>query len=215
MTQAQQLAKDILSVRGNGVPFEARAQALAVQGLWTEALNAFATGLYPYISPDYDAVLANVLQGHPALRRPTVMTVADPLAAAQHYAAGLQWYNERRYADAEKEFEEAVENDGQDARYYYYLGLPRLQQGDRSDAQEDCRNQGARLERQSRPPQGRRGAAALRSRIQGEARGKPPERGPRPARWTAWRKRAATVRERFYRTCLHGRGSLRFHRLRL
>ncbi len=162
-----QLAKQILSVRGAGVPFEARAQAMAVEGLWTEALNAFAAGLYPYISPEHDAVLANVLQGHPALRRPTMMTVADPLAAAKHYSAGLRWYYDHQYAKAETEFFTAVEHDGQDARYHYYLGLSRLLQGDRSDAMEDF-NQGARLEQQSRPP--RAAVSAALERVQGEPR---------------------------------------------
>ena len=102
-------------------------------------------------------MLTYIVAGHPVLRRPTPMTVADPLAAAQHYAAGLQWYNDREYEKAQQEFLTAVEHDGQDARYYYYLGLLCLMQGDR-DAFEDF-EQGSRLERQNRPSCAAGGAA--------------------------------------------------------
>ncbi len=134
-TQALQLAGEILSAKGD-VPFEARAEALAVQGLWTEALNTYVDGIRPHINQERAAVLTAIVQGHPALKRPTLLTVADPLEAAKHYAAGLQWWNDHEYDKAEKEFFTAVEHDGQDARFYYFLGLSRLLQGDR-DAFED------------------------------------------------------------------------------
>ena len=136
VTEALKLAADVLSIKDADVPFEARAQALAVEGLWTEALKGYADGLSPQFGQERAEVLTYIVAGHPALRRPTPMTVADPLAAAQHYAAGLQWYNDREYEKAQQEFLTAVEHDGQDARYYYYLGLSRLMQGDR-DAFED------------------------------------------------------------------------------
>jgi hypothetical protein len=120
MTEAQKLADEILADKDPKVPFEARAQALAVQGLWTEALTDFVDGLRPHLGQERAAVLQAIVQGHPALRRPTVMVVADPVAASKHYAAGLQWWNDRDFAKAEKEFFTAVEHDGQDARYYYY-----------------------------------------------------------------------------------------------
>ncbi len=166
VTEALRLAGEVLSARSDEAPFEARAEALAVEGLWTEALNAYVEGMRPYISPERAAVLLAIVQGHPALHRPTIMTVADPLEAAKHYAAGLQWYNDHEYDKAEKEFVTAVEHDGQDARYYYYLGLSRLLQGDR-DAYEDF-EQGARLERQDRPA--RAAVSAALERVQGEPR---------------------------------------------
>ena len=125
VTEALKLAAEVLSIKDADVPFEARAQALAVEGLWTEALNAYVDGLRPQLGQQRAAVLTVIVGGHPALRRPTPMTVADPLAAAKHYAAGLQWYNDREYEKAQQEFLTAVEHDGQDARYYYYLGLSR------------------------------------------------------------------------------------------
>ncbi len=106
--EALKLAGEILSAKGD-VPFEARAEALAVQGLWTEALNSYVDGIRPYISQERAAVLTAIVQGHPALKRPTLLTVADPLEAEKHYAAGLQWWNDREYDQAEKEFFTAVE----------------------------------------------------------------------------------------------------------
>ncbi len=134
--EAVKLADEILSAKESDVPFEARAQAYAVKGLWTAALRTYVEGLRSSLSPDHFAGLLAIINGHPTLRRPNLMTVADPVEAEKHYAAGLRWYNDREFAQAEKEFFTAVEEDGQDARYYYYLGLAQLMQGDR-DAFED------------------------------------------------------------------------------
>ncbi|HVS37007.1 MAG TPA: hypothetical protein VMS17_15710, partial [Gemmataceae bacterium] len=164
-TEALKLADQILSIKGDA-PFEARAQALAIEEAWTDALNTYVDGLRPHISQEQAEVLQAIVQGHPALKRPTSKTVADPLGAAQHYAAGLQWFNDREYEKAEQEFLTAVEHDGQDARYYYYLGLSRLMQGDR-EAFEDF-VQGAKLERQNHPS--RAAVSAALERVQGEAR---------------------------------------------
>ena len=69
-----------------------------------------------------------------------------------------------------------MEHDGQDARYYYFLGLAQLMQGDR-DAYEDF-DQGARLEQQNRPP--RAAVSAALERVQGRA-SRAAQRCPRPA----------------------------------
>ena len=164
--EAVKLADEILSAKESDVPFEARAQAYAVKGLWTQALRTYVEGLRPFLSPEHAAGLLAIINGHPSLRRPTVMTVADPVEAEKHYAAGLRRYNDREYAKAEKEFFTAVEQDGQDARYYYYLGLSQLMQGDR-DAFEDFA-QGARLEQQDRPSCA--AVSAALERVQGPAR---------------------------------------------
>src|ERR1019366_2721594 len=100
------------------VPFEARAQAYAIKGLWTPALRIYVEGLRPLLSPEHAAGLLAIIDGYPNLRRPNALTVADLVEAEKHYSAGLHWYNEREYAKAEKEFFTAVEQDGQDARYY-------------------------------------------------------------------------------------------------
>jgi tetratricopeptide (TPR) repeat protein len=164
--EAVKLADEILSAKESDVPFEARAQAYAIKGLWTPALRVYVEGLRPFLSPEHAAGLLAIINGHPNLRRPTVMTVPDPMEAEKHYAAGLNWYNDREYAKAEKEFFTAVEQDSQDARYFYYLGLSQLMQGDR-DAFENF-EQGARLEQQDRPP--RAAVSAALERVQGPAR---------------------------------------------
>ena len=163
--EAQELADQILA-QGDAAPFEARAQALAVKGLWTQALTTYAEGCRSLLDAEHAAGLMRLVQGHPALHQPSIMTVADPLEAEKHYAAGLRWYYDHDYAKAEKEFYTAVEHDGQDARYYYFLGLARLMLGDR-DAAEDF-EQGARLERLDRPS--RAAVSAALERVQGSAR---------------------------------------------
>ena len=129
---------------------------MAIKGKWTEALTTYAEGCRSILDAEHAAGLMRLVQGHPALHQPTIMTLADPLEAEKHYAAGLRWYYDGQYGKAEKEFFTAVEQDGQDARYYYFLGLARLMQGDR-DSAEDF-EQGARLERQNRPARRRRRA---------------------------------------------------------
>jgi hypothetical protein len=97
----------------------------------------------------------------------TPVEAADPLTADKHYATGLNRYFARRYADAEKDFEQAVENNGQDARFYYFLGLSRLMQNKRREALADF-EQGALLEQQDRP--GQVAVSKALERIQGTVR---------------------------------------------
>lgn len=74
----------------------------------------------------------------------------NPLAAEKHFAAGLNFYFDNDYANAEKELLLAVENDSQDARFFYFLGLSRLARNRSRDAYADF-NQGVALERLNRP----------------------------------------------------------------
>ena len=87
--EALKLADEILAANPEDVPFEARAQAYAIKGLWTPALRTYVEGLRPYLSPEHAAGLLAIINGDPNLRRPNVMLVADPVEAEQHYAAGL------------------------------------------------------------------------------------------------------------------------------
>jgi TolA-binding protein len=100
----------------------------------------------------------------------------DPLAAEKHYAAGLNFYFARNYRSAEKEFLAAVENDGQDARFYYYLGLSRLLQNKRGAAKDF--EQGAVLEARGRPAPA--AVSASLERVQGPARRRVNEARTRP-----------------------------------
>jgi tetratricopeptide (TPR) repeat protein len=124
-----------------------------VLGLYTAALKTYVTGLgegkEPLLSRDRVQELLTLLEKHPFLRRIETVTVQDPLAAEKHYFNGRSQFRDRRYADAERNFRAAIEQFNQDARYFYYLGLARLAQGQR-DAYEYFR-QGARLESQNHP----------------------------------------------------------------
>jgi tetratricopeptide (TPR) repeat protein len=165
--EAEKLADEILAA-GKKVPFDVRAQALAVKGLYTRALFTYTDGLLAegYLAPRYANGLRDLVAGHPQLKRPESLAVPDPSASERHYAAGLNFFASRRWRDAEKEFLSAVENDNSDARYYYYLGLSRLAQGKR-DAYEDF-DQAARLERLGRPD--RATVSSALERVQGPMR---------------------------------------------
>jgi hypothetical protein len=177
--EAERLADEVLAL-GDKAPFDARAQALAVKGLYTRALLTYTAGLREnkLLAPGYANALVELIRTHPVLKRPESLAVPDPVAGEKHYAAGLNFYAARRYADAEKELLAAVENDNGDARYYYFLGLARLAQGKR-DGYEDF-DQGARLERLGRPDRGTVSAAL--ERVQGPVRRALNDVRSRPAR---------------------------------
>ncbi|MFO0927033.1 MAG: hypothetical protein U0736_08320 [Gemmataceae bacterium] len=163
----EQLADEVLAL-GDKAPFDARAQALAIKGLYTRALEVYTAGLRDkgLLAPEYANTLLELIAGHPVLRRPESKETPNPLRSEKHYAAGLNQYFAGQYGRAEKEFLSAVENDRNDARYHYFLGLARLAQGKR-EAYEDF-DQGARLERQGRPDSA--AVAAALERVQGQMR---------------------------------------------
>lgn len=177
----EQLADEVLAL-GDKAPFDARAQALAIKGLYTRALQVYTAGLRDngLLAPEHANTLLELLQGHPVLRRPESKEQPDPLRGERHYASGLNQFFAGQYARAEKEFLSAVENDKNDARYHYYLGLTRLAQGKR-EAHEDF-DQGARLERQGRPDT--TAVSAALERVQGPMRKLLNAARTRPARNT-------------------------------
>src|SRR5262249_26998648 len=142
--EAERLADEVLAAPEGSVPFDVRAQALAVKGLYTRALVTYVDGLRPYMPRNFADGLLRVIRNHPARGRPESLLVPNPLEADKHYAAGLNFFFARDYANAEKDFLLAVENDNQDARYFYFLGLSRLMQGKRREAYEDF-DMGSRL----------------------------------------------------------------------
>ncbi len=99
---------------------------------------------------EYGNGLLYLVLNHPRLKRPDSLRTPNPAEAVRHFAGGLNFYFDRDYLNAEKSFLLAIENDTQDARYFYYLGLSRLAQNKRRDANDDF-NQGAMLERLNRP----------------------------------------------------------------
>jgi hypothetical protein len=166
---AEQVIKD-----GDAEGYLLLAQALRGENLLTQALTAYAEGLVRLsrdgglgLRPEYARTLQEIVREHPAFQRPTTLAHAEPLQAEERFAAGLRFYNEGRYADAEAAFAEAYQFDSKDARFLYFLGLSRAPQGKWSAALEDFRL-GADLERQGRPS-----AAAINAsleRVQGNAR---------------------------------------------
>lgn len=168
VTEAEKLAEEVLKA-GDKIPFATRAQALAVLGRHTEALRVFAAGLQREgrLAPADANQLLDLIRDHPAMRRGAdVKTTPDPVEGEKRFAAGLGSFNSKRWADAEREFAAAVENDSGDARYYYYLGMARVAQGDRAGYEDFAI--AADLERQGRPDR----AAVSRSleRVQGPMR---------------------------------------------
>jgi hypothetical protein len=150
LEEAQKLADEILKAPANTVPFNVRAQALAIKGRWTLALQIYVAGVRPMMPREYGRELEYLVRNHPRLKRPDSLRVPDPAEGERHFAAGLNFYFGRDYANAEKECLLAVENYSQDARYFYYLGLSRLALSKRRDALADF-DEGAVLERLNRP----------------------------------------------------------------
>ncbi len=165
-SEAEKLADEVL--KDPKAPFDDKAQALAVKGLYTRALLLYTNGLRDkgLLAPAYANALIDLINTHPALKRPESVTVPEPVEGEKSYAAGVNFFFAHRYADAEKAFLSAVENDNSDARYYYFLGLSRLLQHKR-EAIEDF-DQAARLERLGRPS--RAAVSNALERVQGPMR---------------------------------------------
>jgi tetratricopeptide (TPR) repeat protein len=166
-SEAEKLADEVLAM-GDKAPFDARAQALAIKGLYTRALREYTTGLRDskLLAPRHANELLSHIDAHPAFKNSDVKTTPDPLEGERLFAAGLRLYTAKRYPEAEREFAAAIENDANDARYIYYLGLARLMQGNR-DGLEDF-DRAARLERTGRPD--RAAVSAALERVQGPVR---------------------------------------------
>jgi hypothetical protein len=148
--EAERLADEVLKAPPGTVPFTVLAQALAVKGRWGRALEVYVEGVRPMLPREYGDSLVYLLHNDPRLKRPDSLRIPNPLEAEKHFAAGLNFYFDRAYANAEKEFLLTIENDSQDARFFYFLGLSRLAQNRRRDAYADF-GQGALLERLNRP----------------------------------------------------------------
>jgi tetratricopeptide (TPR) repeat protein len=168
--EANALADELINAPPGTVPFDVLSQAYVIRGEYTKALKTYAEGLKASkeLKPEYANGLLLLIDTHPILRRTESRNVANPLNAEKHFGAGLRWYWERNYANAETEFLAAVTDDGLDARYHYFLGLARLAQN-KQEALEDFA-QGAKLEAQERPS--RAAVSAALERIQGPMRDK-------------------------------------------
>jgi tetratricopeptide (TPR) repeat protein len=150
LEEAEKLADDILRAPPGTMPFNVHAQALAIKGLWSEALREYIAGILPFLPPEYRDGLMYLILNDPRLKRPDSLRIPNPMEAEKHFAAGLNFYFDCDFANAEKEFLLTIRNDSQDARYFYFLGLSRLEQNNRREAIADFAA-GAELERVNRP----------------------------------------------------------------
>jgi tetratricopeptide (TPR) repeat protein len=91
----------------------------------------------------------------------------DPALAERYFAAGLSLYYARNFDAAEADFQTAVQNHGEDARFLYFRGLARLPLGKIEAAQDDFRKAVA-LERRGLPDSATIGMYF--ERIQGDER---------------------------------------------
>ncbi|MGH7222955.1 MAG: hypothetical protein ACRELF_06990, partial [Gemmataceae bacterium] len=123
LDEAEKLADEVLKAPPGTVPFNVLAQALAVKGRWNLALQTYVEGIRPMLPREYGNGLVYLLRNDPRLKRPDILRTPNPLQAEKHFAAGLSFYFNRDYANAEMEFQLTVANDSQDARYFYFLGL--------------------------------------------------------------------------------------------
>jgi tetratricopeptide (TPR) repeat protein len=166
--EAERLAEEVLRLPPASVPFNVRAQAFAVKGQWTAALTTYVEGLRGHLPPEHVAGLLDLVLAHPGMKRTEFTAAApNPLEAEKHYAAGLNFFFDNDYPAAEKEFLAAVADDASDARYYYFLGLARFEQGNQRAAMQDL-EQGSRLEAMNRPASA--AVSEALERIQGPVR---------------------------------------------
>ncbi|HTU19107.1 MAG TPA: hypothetical protein VMG10_13685 [Gemmataceae bacterium] len=153
LDEAEKLADQVLKAAKDApgsVPFNELSQAYAIKGRWSAALQTYVDGIWRMLPREYGDGLLELLRNDPRLRRPDILRIPNPLEAERYFAAGLGFYFARDYANAEQAFLRTVENDSQDARYFYFLGLSKLAQNRRRDARADF-EQGAMLERVNRP----------------------------------------------------------------
>ena len=162
--EAQDLADAIL--KSQDASFVEKAQAYGTKGYWTKALKTYVDGIREKIGPVHAENLNNLLKNHPGLEGVAEPVQNNFLEAERFFSSGLTLYFNKNFAAAEKAFLAAVENERQDARYHYYLGLARLAQ-QKPEAVESF-EYASMKERQGKPSR----AAVSKSleRVQGPAR---------------------------------------------
>lgn len=162
--EAQDLADAIL--KSPDASFVEKAQAYGTKGYWTKALKTYVDGIREKIGPVHAENLNNLLKNHPGLEGAAEPVQNNFLEAERFFSSGLTLYFNKNFSAAEKAFLAAVENERQDARYHYYLGLARLAQ-QKPEAVESF-EYASMKERQGKPSR----AAVSKSleRVQGPAR---------------------------------------------
>jgi hypothetical protein len=173
LKQATELANELIkspNPKTKGEGYMILGQVYARQGKRGEGILLYVKGLELYYPGRESAELAKLVNEHPAFQQPDTLARYNPLLAERYFGQGLDAFWQCRYAEAEKAFKQAVANFDQDARYQYFLGLARWQQGGKAkrEAARFDFGQGARLEAANRP--NRVEVNASLERLQGDLR---------------------------------------------
>ena len=146
-----------------------KAETALKAGNYDAALKDFTTGVKSLkaLPKEQEDLFDRIISTHPALQRVSSST-NDASLALKHYGQGLELFRAGQFDKAEEQFGEAVRFDNRDARYRYFLGMSRYEQGKTTPAIEDLKA-AANLEMLGRPTT-REINSALQS-IQGATRG--------------------------------------------
>lgn len=156
LEESLKLAEELLKLKAPKLQAEGhflRGKAYSRMGRRTEGLREFIEGLKKLHPGQNMNDLAKLVEQHPAFQQPDILPEPKGALARVHFGKGLHLYWSREYAQAEAQFKKAVEFDGLDARYRYFLGLAQLAQKTtiKRDAAHYSFEQGARLEAQELP----------------------------------------------------------------
>jgi hypothetical protein len=173
LKQATELAQELMksaNPKTQGEGYMILGQVYAKQGKRGEGIVFFTEGLKRYYPGKETAELSKMVSEHPAFQQPDSMPRYSPLLAERHFGKGLDLFWARRYRPAEEEFKKAVAFYDQDARYLYFLGMARFQQGTKGkrEAARFDFGKAAQLEAASRPHS--YDVNASLERLQGELR---------------------------------------------
>jgi hypothetical protein len=147
-----------------------RARILVASRSWPAVLKEYALAGRDAWQSRRPALATEIQTGLdlcPLFDRKPVSPRPDPGLAEQHFFRGQKWYFSGRFAQAESEFARAVYHDAQDARFWYFLGLAQLGQGQPVRAEESFQS-GSKQERLNRPTS--RVIGLSLERVQGEPR---------------------------------------------
>lgn len=134
-----------------------------VQAAVKTAAASDREGAMRALQAELASVREQLKQRRTTLEAPAVL---DPAQGERLYDVGLFFYHRGQFEAAEKALLAAIEQDGQDARYHYFLGLTREQQGKR-EAQDDFQL-AVQLEQRGLP--GRAAVSSALERVQGPPR---------------------------------------------
>ncbi|HEV3146140.1 MAG TPA: tetratricopeptide repeat protein, partial [Gemmataceae bacterium] len=151
LAQASQLADQAIAA-GQPEAYLVKSRVFQRQKKFSEALEASLLALKALAPEEYGDNWAALVREHPGLREDLVLSIAkaDPVAAERLFGTGMRLYFAHQFSAAETQLLEAIKNNPNDARYYYFLGLSRVPQG-KTDEAEKVLWRAVALERQGMP----------------------------------------------------------------